>query len=116
MQQMQEKMAKLAPEVKKLEEEYKEDFQALNQAGTELYLRHGINPLSQLGGCLLMFVQLPVFLGLYYCLQESIQFRLEPFLWIRNLAAPDMLIWWGEHIPWISTPVDQGWMLYLGPY
>jgi YidC/Oxa1 family membrane protein insertase len=115
-QDMQEKMAKLAPEVKKLQEKYKDDFQALNQARTELYLRHGINPLSTLGGCLLLFLQMPVFLGLYYALQESIHFRLDPFLWIRNLAAPDMLIWWGESIPWISRPIDMGGFIYLGPY
>src|SRR5207245_10911769 len=59
---------------------------------------------------------LPIFLGLYYCLQESIHFRLASFLWIENLAAPDMLIWWGEHIPWISDPDSQGGILYLGPY
>ncbi|MBY0521995.1 MAG: YidC/Oxa1 family insertase periplasmic-domain containing protein [Gemmataceae bacterium] len=113
---MQEKMAKLGPEVKKLQEKYKEDFQGLNQARTELYLRHGINPLSTLGGCLLLFAQMPIFLGLYYCLQESIHFRLNPFLWIPNLAAPDMLIWWGEAIPFISRPQDLGSFIYLGPF
>src|SRR5262249_47758822 len=28
----------------------------------------------------------------------------------------DMLIWWGEGIPWISRPIDQGSLLYLGPF
>jgi YidC/Oxa1 family membrane protein insertase len=115
-QEMQEKMAKLAPEVKKLQEKFKDDFQALNQARTQLYLQHGINPLSTLGGCLLLFIQMPVFLGLYYALQESISFRLDHFLWIRNLAAPDMLIWWGEHIWWISEPSNLGGFFYLGPF
>ena len=55
-------------------------------------------------------------LGLYYALQESIHFRLAEFLWMRNLAAPDMLIWWGENIPWISRPEDQMGFLYLGPF
>src|SRR5262249_53775117 len=48
--------------------------------------------------------------------QESIHFRLAPFLWMENLAAPDMLIWWGEKIPWISDPAAQGGFFYLGPY
>ncbi len=114
---MQEKMAKLAPEVKKLEEKYKGDYNALNQAKTQLYMQHGINPLSTLGGCLLMFAQLPVFLGLYYALQESIHFRLQPFLWIANLAAPDMLFEWGTGIWGISTPSAQVHsIVYLGPF
>src|SRR5207302_8080582 len=54
--------------------------------------------------------------GLYFALQESIHFRLAEFLWIKNLAAPDMLIPWGESIPWISRPEDHGGWLYLGPY
>ena len=45
-------------------------------------------------------------LGLYFALQESINFRLAEFLWIKNLAAPDMLVYWGESIPVISSP-DQ---------
>ncbi len=113
---MQEKMAKLNPEVKKLEEKYKGDFNAFNQAKTEVYSRNGINPMSTLGGCLLLFAQMPIFLGLYYALQESIHFRLTPFLWIENLSAPDMMKWWGEQIPMISTPASQGGFLYLGPF
>lgn len=114
---MQEKMAKLGPEVRKLEEKFKGDYNALNQAKTELYLRHGVNPLSTMGGCLLMFAQMPIFLGLYYALQESIHFRLNQFLWIDNLAAPDMLFWWGTGIPMLSTPAAQiSSMVYLGPF
>jgi YidC/Oxa1 family membrane protein insertase len=113
---MQEKMGRLAPELKKLKEKYKDDFTQLTQAQQELYRRHGINPLASMGGCLLLFAQLPVFMGLYFCLQENIFLRLAPFLWVRNLAAPDMLVWWSENIPLISTVADQGSFLYLGPY
>lgn len=56
----------------------------------------------------MVFAQMPIFLGLYYALQESIHFRLASFLWIPNLAAPDMLFKWGENIPIISQ--------FLGPY
>src|SRR5262249_53482293 len=58
-----------------------------------------------------VLLQMPVFLGLYYALQESIYFRLAPFLWIKNLAAPDMLLHWGPNIPLISMPV---WLPLLG--
>jgi YidC/Oxa1 family membrane protein insertase len=43
-------------------------------------------------------------------------FRLAGFLWIDSLAAPDMFLWWGEGIPWISDPDSQGGIFYLGPY
>lgn len=115
-QVMQEKMSKLQPELKKLREKYGDDFTALSQAQQELYRRHGVNPFSTLGGCLLLFAQMPIFLGLYYALQESIFLRLAKFLWIRNLAAPDMLIWWSENIPIVSEPSYQNFFLYLGPY
>ncbi len=116
MARMQEKMAKLKPEMDKLKEKYGSDYQTFNQEKTRLLMRNGVNPLSSMGGCLLMFAQFPVFMGLYFCLQESVFFRLEPFLWMPNLAAPDMVAWWGENIPWISDPNALGGTLYLGPY
>lgn len=116
MVRMQEKMAKLKPEIDKLKEKYGSDYHTFNQERTRLMLRNGVNPLSSMGGCLLMFAQFPVFMGLYFCFQESIFFRLEPFLWMPNLAAPDMLVWWGEGIPWISDPNSLGGTLYLGPF
>jgi YidC/Oxa1 family membrane protein insertase len=124
MQRTQEQMAKLQPEIKKIKEKHKNDILAQQQAMSELYRRHGVNPAAGLGGCLMLFLQMPVFLGLYFALQESFFFRLAPFTllkfgdyqWIRNLAAPDMLIWWGENIPFISTPESMGSLFYLGPY
>jgi YidC/Oxa1 family membrane protein insertase len=117
-QRMQDKMAKLKPEIEKLKEKHKNDPQGLKQAQTELMLRHGmINPL---GSCWVMLLQMPIFMGLYFCLQESIHFRLAPFAWIENLAAPDMLIYWGQSIPLISSPSNYSGgllsMLYLGPF
>ena len=105
---MQAKMQELAPEVKKLEERFKNDPQGLQQAKTELYLKKGIHPLAMMGSCWVIFLQMPIFLGLYYALQESVDFRLAPFLWIKNLAAPDMLWRWGSGVWFVSG--------LLGPY
>ncbi|MCS7045958.1 MAG: YidC/Oxa1 family insertase periplasmic-domain containing protein [Gemmataceae bacterium] len=118
------KMQEMAPELKKLAEQYKDDPRGRMEAQSKLYKKHGVNPFS---GCLPMFLQLPIFLGLYFALQESISFRLAGFLWIENLAAPDMLLWWSESIPIISSPDNQSGlsrgllesilgMFYLGPY
>jgi YidC/Oxa1 family membrane protein insertase len=115
---MQAKQEKLAPEVKKLTEKYGDDFQRLQAEKMKLYREHGINPAAAMGGCLLLLFQMPVFMGLYYALQESVFFRLEPLTpwWVTNLAAPDMTVRWGESIPWISAPEDLGGFIYLGPY
>jgi YidC/Oxa1 family membrane protein insertase len=111
------RMQALAPEMRKLQEKYKDDPQAKTAAIMELYRKHGVNPF---GSCLPLLLQMPFFLGLYYCLQESIHFRLASFLWIDNLAAPDMLIPWGQSIPLISDPDNMSGsffsFLYLGPY
>jgi YidC/Oxa1 family membrane protein insertase len=110
---MSVRMQELQPEIKKLQEKFKDDRQALGMAQMELFRKHKVSPL---GTCWVAFLQMPIFLGLYYCLQESIHFRLAGFLWIKNLAAPDMLFWWSESIPWISRPEDHGNMIYLGPF
>jgi YidC/Oxa1 family membrane protein insertase len=111
---MSVRMQQLAPELKKLQEKYKDDRQALGMAQMELYRKHGVNPF---GSCWVLLLQMPIFIGLYVALQESTHFRLAPcWPWITNLAAPDMLFNWGEHIPWISRIEDYGSFLYLGPY
>ncbi|MEZ6142919.1 MAG: membrane protein insertase YidC [Zavarzinella sp.] len=113
---MQAKQAKLAPQMKVLTEKYGNDFQKLNAEKMKLFREHGINPAAAMGGCFLLLAQMPVFMGLYYALQESVFLRLENFVWVKNLAAPDMLFSWGEKIPFLSTPADFGGMLYLGPF
>ncbi len=116
MAKTQEKVAALKPEIAKLEEKHKGDYQRFNQERTKLMVQNGVNPLSSMSGCLLMFAQLPVFMGLYFCLQESIFFRLEAFLWMPNLAAPDMLVKFGEGVPFLSDFASIGGTVYLGPY
>ena len=113
---MQEKQARMKPEIDKLTEKYKDDPTRLQQEKTKLMFQNGVNPLSAMGGCLLLFAQMPIFMGLYFCLQESVYFRLEQFLWIPNLAAPDMTLWWSEQIPYISVPASLGGITYLGPF
>jgi YidC/Oxa1 family membrane protein insertase len=55
----------------------------------EVYKRHKVNPLA---GCLPMVLQLPVFLGLYNALMQSIELRHAPFVgWITDLSKPDRL-------------------------
>jgi YidC/Oxa1 family membrane protein insertase len=55
-------MQRLAPELKKIQQKYKNDRQRLNEEMMAFYKEHGINPL---GGCLPTLLQLPVFFVMY---------------------------------------------------
>jgi YidC/Oxa1 family membrane protein insertase len=82
-------LQKLQPEMKRLQERFKDDREALNREMMELYRRHKVNPL---GGCLPMLLQMPVFIGLYNALFYAVELRHAPFaLWINDLSAPDRL-------------------------
>jgi YidC/Oxa1 family membrane protein insertase len=110
------KMQELQPQLNEITKKYENDPQAKMQATQEFYRKHGINPL---GSCWPMLLQLPIFMGLYFSLQESVHFRLADFLWIKSLSAPDMCFYWSEQIPVLSTPDTQSgfWgFFYLGPY
>jgi YidC/Oxa1 family membrane protein insertase len=64
-------MQRLQPEMKKLQQRYKDDRQRMNQELMKLYQEHQVNPL---GSCLPLVLQLPFFLSLFY-LQQSEGFR-----------------------------------------
>jgi len=81
------KMREFAPRIQALRDRYGEDKQKLNEAMMELYRKEKFNPL---GGCLPIFVQMPVFIALYWVLLESVELRQAPFfLWITDLSAKD---------------------------
>ncbi|HPM80784.1 MAG TPA: YidC/Oxa1 family insertase periplasmic-domain containing protein [Candidatus Anammoximicrobium sp.] len=106
-------MQELAPEMKRIAEKYKDDMQKRAAAQKELFAKHNYNPF---GGCLLMFIQLPIFIGLYRALSVDIELRqasLIPGLpWCSNLAGPDMLWYWKPYLPAFLAG-ENGW---LGPY
>ena len=83
-----QKMQQLQPHLKELQDKYKEDKERLTKETFALYKKHGVNPVA---GCLPALIQLPIFVGLWQALNTSFPLRHAPFLWIRDLAAPDML-------------------------
>ncbi len=110
------RMQALKPEMDRISEKYKTDMQKRSQAIQELYRKNNINPL---GGCLPVFLQLPIFIGLYRALMVDVELRLSPLIsdsirWCSNLAAPDMFYDWSWLMPNFITS-GQG-MLGLGPY
>ena len=108
-----QKMQELQPEMKKINEKYKTKPEERTRATQELFRKHKYNPL---GGCLLMFLQLPIFIGLYRALMIDVELRQAPLIpgmrWCSNLAAPDMLFRWDGVLPGFLAS-ETGW---LGPY
>jgi YidC/Oxa1 family membrane protein insertase len=69
LKSMQE-MQRLAPEISKLKEKYKEDKQRQQQEIMKFYQEHKINPLAS---CLPLLLQLPVFVSLFYMLRTDLK-------------------------------------------
>ena len=59
-------MQRLQPQIRKLQLEYKDDRQKLNEELMAFYKEHEINPV---GGCLPLLIQAPVFSILFYVVQ-----------------------------------------------
>lgn len=101
MQRATEKMQIIQPKMQEIREKYANDSRKMQQELMELYRKHDYNPVSMFGGCLLIFLQMPIFIALYQALQGSFDLRQQPFhfTWIHDLAAPDMLFPFGFHFP-----------------
>lgn len=82
------RMSKLTPLMQEIREKYSDNPQKMNEETMKLYRTYGINPL---GGCLPMFIQLPVFLAFYRMLWSAVELRHESFLWVKDLSMPDTL-------------------------
>jgi YidC/Oxa1 family membrane protein insertase len=93
------RMGELQPKLKEIQEKFKDDRQRQSQEMMRIYRETGVNPL---GGCLPLVLQFPVFIGLYYALQSSIDLRQAPFVaWIDDLSRPETLF----TLPGVDLPV-----------
>jgi YidC/Oxa1 family membrane protein insertase len=82
------RMQALQPEIKKLQEKYKDDPQKLSQKQLEFWRKNKVNPM---GGCLPMLLQIPVFFGFLTMIRSAIELRGAPWLWVADLSKPDTL-------------------------
>ncbi len=81
-------LQRLAPEMKRIQERYKDDKKRQQQEIMAFYQEHQVNPLAS---CFPLLLQLPFFISLYQ-LQQSTHFKHEVhgagFLFIPNLTKP----------------------------
>ena len=81
-------MQALQPEMKAIQERYKNDKQQQQKEMMGLYRKHGANPL---GGCFPMLLQMPILFTLFFVFLNTIVLRGVPFLWLPDLSLLDPL-------------------------
>ena len=96
-----------------IRDRYKDNLEKRSAAQQELFKKNNYNPAA---GCLMMPLQMPIFVGLYRGLSVDIGLRQAPFFegmsWCSNLAGPDKFWHWENTVPtFMGSP--EG---FLGPF
>jgi YidC/Oxa1 family membrane protein insertase len=82
------KMSALQPEMKRLQDKYKEEPVKFQQEMGKVWKKAGVNPLS---GCWPIFIQVPIFIGFYNMLGKAVELRHHGFWWVKDLSQPDTI-------------------------
>jgi YidC/Oxa1 family membrane protein insertase len=111
------RMQVLQPQIKALQEKYKDDPVKAQRKMMEFWKEHKINPMS---GCLPTLIQMPVFIGFFYMIRSAIELRGASFLWVADLSKPDTIfIIPGVNFPFNLLPLIMGatmlWQAHLTP-
>ncbi len=93
-------MQALQPELKRLQEKYRNNQQKLQEETMKLFQKHNVNPMS---GCLPLLIQLPVLIAFYQSIMRNQHIAESDFLWMQ-LGQPD---------PWIVLPALAALTTYL---
>lgn len=109
--EVMEKMQRLRPKLKKIEEKYKHDIQQLQIETMKFYREHGMSSLGPVVGCLPQLIDIPIMIALYRVLGNYIDLYKAPFIgWIHDLSAAD---------PYFVLPILMGvvtlWQQRLTP-
>lgn len=111
------RMQALAPQLKALQEKYKDEPQKFAQKQLEVWRQNKVNPMS---GCWPMLLQMPVFFGFFTMIRSAIELRGEPWLWVGDLSRPDTIFFIpGINFPFNPLPLLMGatmlWQSHLTP-
>ncbi len=111
------RMQELQPQIKALQEKYKDDPAKQQKKMMEFWKENKINPL---GGCLPMLLQLPIFFGFFKMVRTAIELRGARFLWACDLSKSDTLFLIpGLNFPFNPLPLLMGatmlWQARLSP-
>jgi len=111
-------MQKVAPQLKKIQERYKDDRQKQQQEMMALYKEHGVNPMA---GCWPLLAQYPVIISVYYVvMNHKTLYENQSWLWIGSVfsrlhatlvAVPSA----GAHAASAVTQHCIGWCIFDKP-
>jgi YidC/Oxa1 family membrane protein insertase len=82
-------MQTLQPKMEELKEKYDDEPEEYQKKIMELYKTNNVNPAA---GCLPLLIQMPILIALFRALREFEALKGIGFLWIGNLAQPDMIL------------------------
>ncbi|MBR0399903.1 MAG: membrane protein insertase YidC [Mogibacterium sp.] len=92
-------MAEMSEKAQEIQKRYANDREKMNEEMQKLYAENGFNPMSC---CLPMLIHFPIIMGLFALLRNPMKYmpsgstmifaNHESFLWIKDLAQPDMWI------------------------
>ncbi|MDE6317297.1 MAG: membrane protein insertase YidC [Muribaculaceae bacterium] len=101
----QAKMRLLAPEIKEINEKYpgKENAMVRQQKTMALYSKAGASPFS---GCLPLLLQMPILIAMFSFFPSCIELRGQSFLWVQDLASPDVIFTLPFSIPFYGKEVS----------
>jgi YidC/Oxa1 family membrane protein insertase len=97
-------MQRLQPELSEVQKKYKTEPEKQREALMKIYQAHGMSPLSPMLGCLPMLLPMPLLYALYFVLQNTIEFRGVPFLWLPDLSLRD---------PYYIIPLVMGASMFV---
>ncbi|MEO8294233.1 MAG: membrane protein insertase YidC [Gemmatimonadota bacterium] len=94
-------MQGIQPQLKEIQEKYKNEPQKLQQEMFKIYKENGVNPF---GGCWPLLIPMPVLFSLFFVLGNTIELRGVPFLWLPDLSRAD---------PYYVVPVLMGLSMFV---
>ncbi|PTM53199.1 membrane protein insertase YidC [Desmospora activa] len=93
-------MQLLQPEMKKLQEKYKDNQQKLQEETMKMFQKHNVNPMA---GCFPALIQMPILIAFYQAIMRDPLIAKSIFLWMQ-LGQPD---------PYFILPVIAAGTTYL---
>ena len=98
------RMQRIQPELQALQQKYKSNPEKMQEEYMKLLKAHDMTPFSQFTGCLPMLIPMPVLFAVFFVLQNTIEFRGVPFLWLADISLKD---------PYYILPLIMGVSMFV---